>query len=167
MRRRQGLFLHALDTAPQTICHFDLHPANLFGTDDETVLIDWSFVGIGALGEDAGNLVADAVLDFHVDPMDVVSLYDRVRRGYVSGLQDAGWSGPAATVDLAMRASIAAKFAWIAPAMLRAALEKRTLLNGRPIDEAFPLWAGAVRFLISCGEEALALVDEGDGSQAP
>ena len=44
-------------------------PANLFADgDDCTVAVDWSFVGIGAIGEDAGNLVADAVLDFHVDP---------------------------------------------------------------------------------------------------
>jgi len=165
MRAGQDAFLGALDRTPRTLCHFDLHPANLFGDanrdsagDRGTVLIDWSFVGIGALGEDAGNLVPDAVLDFHVGPGDVDELYDTVVAGYLAGLRDAGWDGPPEVVELALRAAIAAKFAWIAPAMLRAALDGRTTLNRRPIAETFAAWAPVVPFLVRCGDEAQRLL---------
>jgi thiamine kinase-like enzyme len=104
MRRDQESFLRALDRTPNTVCHFDLHPANLFGEDDETVLIDWSFVGIGALGEDAGNLVPDAVLDFHVAPEHIDELYDIVRSGYLDG------SGRRAGPDRKRRSSYASHY---------------------------------------------------------
>jgi hypothetical protein len=171
MRRHQRRFLSALASVPQTLCHFDLHPANLFGNDGETVLIDWSFVGVGAIGEDAGNLVVDAVLDFHVDPSGLDQLYAYVQGGYLRGLRDSGWRGPAVAVELGMRAGIAAKFAWIAPAMLRAAVDGRQTLNGRAVPEAFALWAGALPFLVLCATEASRLVelgpDPGDVSEPP
>ena len=166
LRASQEEFLGALDATPRTLCHLDLHPANLFGdpapagmgAGDATVLIDWSFVGIGATGEDAGNLVPDAVLDFHVGPGDIDGLYQAVAAGYLAGLRDAGWDGPPELVELAMRAAIAAKYAWIAPAMLRAALEGRETLNRRPVAESFAAWAPVVRFLLRCGAEARRLL---------
>jgi hypothetical protein len=136
MRHDQPRFLDALDALPRTLCHLDLHPANLFADGDErTVAIDWSFVGIGAIGEDAGNLVPDAVLDFHVPAARIDDLHAAVASGYAAGLRDAGWDGPAATMRLGMAATIAAKYAWILPALLRAAVEDRELVNGRPFDE--------------------------------
>jgi Phosphotransferase enzyme family len=158
MRRDRESFLEALERMPHTVCHLDLHPANLFGRDDETVLIDWSFVGVGSLGEDPGNLVPDAVLDFHVPPEEVADLYDLVLLGYLEGLRDAGWAGPEAAVDLAMRATIAAKYPWIAPAMLRAALDQRSTLNRRPIEESFWWWARVVPFLLTCADEGRRLL---------
>jgi hypothetical protein len=158
MRRDQESFLMALEQTPQSLCHFDLHPANLFGLDDETVLIDWSFIGIGALGEDAGNLVADSVLDFHVGSERIDDLYEVVHEGYLAGLQDAGWTGSPEVVDLAMRATIAAKYAWIAPAMLRAALDQRESLNGRPVEETIGWWAPVVPFFVRCADQARRLI---------
>jgi hypothetical protein len=157
MRADQELYLRALERFPRTVCHLDLHPANMFGTSDETVLIDWSFVGIGALGEDPGNLVPDSVLDFHVRPEHIDDLYDAVRDGYLAGLRDAGWNGPAEIVDLAMSAAIAAKYAWFAPRMLRAAIERRELFNRRPIEDAFAWQAPVIPFLLSRAEQARRL----------
>ena len=158
LRAGQEAFLAALDATAPTLCHFDLHPANLFADAAGTVLIDWSFVGLGALGEDAGNLVPDAVLDFHVPAAEVDELFDAVAGGYLDGLRAAGWDGPARTVELALRASIAAKYAWIAPAMLRAAAEGRPSLNRRPIAETFAAWAPVLLFLVRCGHEAMGLL---------
>ena len=50
-------FLDALDRLPETLCHFDAFRRNLFArrTPDglgRTVVIDWAFVGIGAVGQD-------------------------------------------------------------------------------------------------------------------
>ena len=162
MRADRGRFLAVLDGMPATLCHFDFHPANLFdGGHGTTAAIDWSFVGIGALGEDAGNLVPDAVLDFHVGPGELGALYDAVADGYTAGLRDAGWSGSAATVRLAMAATMAAKYAWIGPAVAHAAIDGRELLNGRPVAEALAWWAPTVAFLLDRAREARDLDSHG------
>jgi thiamine kinase-like enzyme len=161
MRHDQALFLDALEQLPRTLCHLDLHPANLFADRDRvTAAIDWSFVGLGAIGEDAGNLVPDAVLDFHIPADRIDDLYETVAGGYEAGLRDAGWDGPSSAVRLGMAATIAAKYAWILPAMLRAALENRELLNGRPFDEALQWWAPTVGFLLDRADEARNLISE-------
>jgi hypothetical protein len=159
MRGDQEAFLDALERLPPTLSHLDLHPANLFADRGlATVAIDWSFVGVGATGEDAGNLVPDAVLDFHVPAARIDDLYETVAAGYAAGLRDAGWHGPDAAVRLGMAATIAAKYAWILPAILRAALEHRELLNGRPFAEAMEWWAPTVRFLLDRADEARVLI---------
>jgi hypothetical protein len=158
MRQDQGLFLGALDGLDRTVCHFDLHPANLFAVGDETVLIDWAFVGIGALAEDAAVLVADSVLDFHVAPELFDELYDVVRRGYLDGLRQAGWSGRAELVDVGMSATLAARYAWIGPALLRCVLEGRTVMNKRPVEETVRVWAGTVPFLLDHADRARRLM---------
>jgi hypothetical protein len=158
MRRDQGRLLDVLDRMPRTLCHLDLHPANLFADPaGATVAIDWSFVGLGAIGEDVGNLVPDAVLDFHVAPERIDELYDAVADGYEAGLRDAGWVGSRDEVRLAMCATIATKYAWILPALLRAASERRERLNRRPIDEALRWWVPTIRFLHRRADEARAL----------
>ena len=53
-----------------------------------------------------------------------------------------------------MAATIAAKYAWILPAILRAAVEHRDQLNGRPFDEAMQWWAPTVQFLLDRADEA-------------
>jgi hypothetical protein len=158
MRADRRRFLAVLDRMPTTLCHFDFHPANLFdGGPGATAAIDWSFVGIGALGEDAGNLVPDAVIDFHVGPEELGALYDAVADGYTVGLRDAGWTGSDDTVRLAMSTTMAAKYAWIGPALVRAVIEGRELLNGRPIAEALSWWAPTVAFLLDRTREARKL----------
>jgi hypothetical protein len=154
MRADQERFLAVLDGMPPTLAHLDCHPANLFDVDGDTVVIDWGFVGIGALGEDPGNLVPDSVLDFHVGAEHLDLLYETVASGYHAGLRDAGWSGSADDVRRAMAAAMAAKYAWIAPGILRATSEGRDRMNGRPIAEALAAWAPTVRFLLARADEA-------------
>ncbi len=161
MRQDQPRFLDALDALPRTLCHLDLHPANLFGDngrDDATTAIDWSFAGIGAIGEDAGNLVPDAVLDFHFDPARIDDLYETVSAGYAAGLRDAGALHAERAARIGMAATIAAKYAWIAPAILAAVAEDRAQLNRRAIDESLPWWAPTVRFLLDRADEARSLL---------
>jgi hypothetical protein len=160
MRNDQSLFLDALDALPRTLCHLDLHPANLFGDpdDDVTTVIDWSFVGIGAIGEDAGNLVPDAVLDFHFDPARLNDLYETIFTGYAAGLRDAGAHDVDDAARLGMAATIAAKYAWIAPAILGAIAEDRAELNRRAIDETLQWWGPAVGFLLDRADEARSLL---------
>jgi Phosphotransferase enzyme family len=161
MRADRDRFLAGLDRMPATLCHHDFHPANLFSgvvtADETTVAIDWSFVGIGPLGEDAGNLVPDAVLDFHVAPEQLTALYEAVAEGYIAGLREAGWTGDDHVVRLAMAATMAAKYAWIGPTLARAVGDGRDVLNGRPLADAVGWWAPTVSFLLERAGEAREL----------
>lgn len=60
--------LEAAQAFPRTLCHLDLWPANVIvDGDGASVLIDWAFVGEGAIGEDLANLIVDSVTDGLID----------------------------------------------------------------------------------------------------
>ena len=143
--------LAIVEAAPQTLCHLDLHPGNLFAVGGETLLIDWGFVGIGALGEDAGNLIFDALFDFFVPVEHVGALAEAVSEGYQEGLQASGWTGDAESVLRALYAAAAVKYFWILPAMLQAAADGAPSLNGAPIEKCLAQWAPAVPKLMAFG----------------
>jgi Phosphotransferase enzyme family len=109
--------LRALEAGPQTFCHLDFHPANLFGDVDETILVDWAYCGIGALGEDPGNFVVDTILDGFVDAEHGDELERAVWHGYREGLADAGWAGDESAVRFAFTATPWLKFEWVPPAL--------------------------------------------------
>lgn len=136
------------ESGPRTLCHLDLHPANLFAANGETVLIDWAFAGIGGLGEDSGNLIFDAVFDFFVPPERFGALAKAVTEGYLEGLSASGWAGDGDAVVRTMHAAAAVKFFWIVPAMLNAVASGYELLNGRPIEETISRWAPVMPELI-------------------
>ena len=110
-----------LESLPRTLCHLDFWTKNLIETDDGSfVLLDWAFVGDGALGEDIGNLVPDAAHDFFVEPDQLPKLRKATLDAYVAGLGDVGWQGDPRIVELAMAAS-AVKYDWFTPLMLEQA----------------------------------------------
>ena len=47
-----------LEARPTDLLPPRLYPENLFGDGDDTIVVDWAYCGIGALGEDPGNFVA-------------------------------------------------------------------------------------------------------------
>lgn len=100
------------------MCHLDVWPNNLFGRVDGGVdLVDWSFTGDGALGEDPGNLVPDAVFDGFLPSATLPELDRLVWDGYRSGLDASAWNGDRRLARLGMCAS-AVKYHWLAPLML-------------------------------------------------
>ncbi|HEU5127237.1 MAG TPA: hypothetical protein VFU12_04545 [Glycomyces sp.] len=112
---------------PQTLCHLDVWPMNLTRSGTDPVLIDWAFIGRGAIGEDIANLIADTFLDGlqPVDRLDEVK--DALIDAYLAGLAEAGRrTGP---VPAAIAATGAAKYCWLAPLMLT------RLARGEPLDE--------------------------------
>ena len=124
---------------PSTLCHLDVWPKNLFRRPDgEIVLIDWSFAGIGAIGEDAGNLVPDAALDHFVPAAELPQLERVVFDGYLGGLREAGWDGDPRMVQLGMWSS-AVKYDWLAPFTLaQAGLARQYRYGGgKEIDATF------------------------------
>jgi hypothetical protein len=98
-------FLHALEQLPRTVCHLDAFHGNLFARDDpqgtaKTVLIDWAFAGIGAIGEELAPLIAMSRVEnmFSANPAPDVA--EVVFQGYYEGLNDAGWHGDPRLVQL-------------------------------------------------------------------
>lgn len=160
MRADRPIFLDALTALPPVVCHLDLHPRNLFADPTgTTAVIDWAYVGVGRLGEDVGNLVPDSVLDFHVPADQIERLDERITDAYNSGLAEVGADIDPRRVRLGMTATMAAKYAWIAPATARAVVEERATLNGRPIGDAIKTWTPAVRYLLDRADEARNLIE--------
>ncbi len=122
---RDDVLARAL-TAPRTLCHLDVWPMNLIGTDSATTLLDWSFTGDGGIGEDAANLIVDSVTDGLIDAALLPEIDAAVTDGYVGGLRDGGWRGTDTAVRAAIHAYGAAKYSWFAPHVLGKAVRADT-----------------------------------------
>jgi hypothetical protein len=85
--------LSIVESAPQTLVHCDLWPANLIAADDgTTVAIDWSQVGIGAIAQDLDQLTLDPVWMQVLPDASLDDLEAHVLPGYLSGLRSAGFA---------------------------------------------------------------------------
>jgi hypothetical protein len=90
--------LETIEHLPQTLCHLDAFRRNLFSRrtadrGDQVVAVDWSFLGIAAVGEEIAPLVNGSVAFGAVSPTEELELERIVLEGYLEGLQDAGWRG--------------------------------------------------------------------------
>lgn len=100
--RRHELY-EELTRLPQTFCHLDAFSRNIFVREranepDDTILIDWSYSGIGAVGEELVPLVGASVGFMDTPVSDIAELSDLTLAGYIAGLHDAGWRGDPAIV---------------------------------------------------------------------
>ena len=104
-------------SAERTLCHLDVWPANLIDDDGASVLLDWSFTGDGAVGEDISNLIIDSCTDGLMDVALLPEIAETATDGYLRGLRDGGWTGSADAVRTTIAACGAAKYSWFAPAV--------------------------------------------------
>lgn len=159
----QGRLVRWAETAPRTLAHLDVWPRNLFAAPDDLILIDWAFAGDGGLGEDAGNLVFDTVLDL-LHPASLLPALDAaIFARYLAGLRDGGWTGDERAVRLAMCAS-AVKYDWLGPAMVRRAGEVEMVgYGGGAVADRERLYAErgvALAFIVERADEARRLARE-------
>ncbi|GAB3832688.1 hypothetical protein GCM10028799_63760 [Kribbella italica] len=110
--------LTLVEGLPRRRCHLDLWVSNLIRRPGgEIALLDWAFTGDGALGEDLGNHIPDAVFDLFWPAERIQELAETCIDEYLDGLREGGWSGAADQVRLAVMAS-GVKYAWLLPALL-------------------------------------------------
>jgi hypothetical protein len=163
------LYLDTLDRLPQTICHFDLFRRNLFARktadgDDQTVVIDWAFVGRGPIGADLNPLVWFSIAVAGVEMDKSPEIEKIVFEGYLEGLREVGWQGDPQQVRLGYAAAsarylfpeVGTWLTFILDESQHAAGEQRL---GVPMGEAFDSVARLRRPFFSKLDEARDLMD--------
>jgi len=153
--------LSVMETLPRVSAHLDVWPANVIRCDDgEVVLVDWSFFGDGAIGEDLGNHVPDSVFDLFWPSERLDELEAATLAGYVNGLRDGGWRGDERLVRLGMLASCV-KYTWLLPVMLAVADRDQHHAYSRLVsaDQLYTERGRTLARLVSWCDEALDLAD--------
>lgn len=162
--QQRQLLLTALDQLPQTLCHLDFWPTNLFARRtaegrEQTVLIDWSYVGIGAIGQDIGNLVPDSIWTRYVATERLRELERLVCDGYVEGLHDAGCSVDPRLARLGYQLSAALGFSFFIHALARP-LTDETIRDwiarryGLPVEQVVTQRAELLRHVLDLADQA-------------
>lgn len=124
--------LELLDKAQKTLCHFDLHPANIFPAEGGTSVIDWAYCGTGPLGSDPGVLASDAIADEVIAPADAERLVEFVWGAYRDGLAD---DDLIAVAEQVYNLGTALRYSWF-PAWLDGTYGPQVADERRPFVEA-------------------------------
>ena len=128
-----------LDEAPRVASHLDFWPNNvLIDAQEQFVLIDWSFFGVGAVGEDIGNFIPDAVFDDFAEAQDLAMISQRMIEGYCNGLVAGARTNQIERLQHLSLADItrwiqasAVKYVWLGPLLLeRAQLPEQQRYGG-------------------------------------
>ncbi len=170
--RTRAAFLHAHrerlyrinESLPRTLCHLDFWPKNLFRRrDGHIVLIDWSFAGLGSIGEDVGNIVPDASFDHFIRAEYLPHLEQVVFDGYLAGLRSGGWHDDPRLIQLGMWSS-SVKYDWMTPYALAQVRQERQYRygGGGEIDAAFKFRQRSEVLLFNAGwaRRAIDLADQ-------
>ena len=158
------LLYAALRRLPPTLCHHDFFRTNLFARhdalgSDETVAVDWEFVGIGRIGEELGPSVGSTIAWFEFPAERARDLGETIFEGYLTGLRDAGWRGNADLARLGYLITAARMAPTICGTGLRLMVdeslwEQYRRVWGRSIDEFGHQWSLLAYFLADLADEA-------------
>lgn len=165
---RETLF-DALEALPQTFCHLDAFPRNLFvrhegEKDVEIVAIDWEFAGVSALGAELAPLVGGSLLFDETDLATADELEQAVFATYLSALRDAGWRGDQELVRLGYTTALVLHYVFLVQGLVvggalnegwRQFLEQE--LN-RPYTAILERTAVFFEFLLARADEARLLL---------
>lgn len=146
---------------PRTLCHLDVWPVNLMRrlVDDTFVLLDWSFTGAGALGEDIANFVPDSFFDLSRPLGELDDLAAHAEEAYIEGAFEGGWDGDERWIRLGIR-SAGVKYHWLIGLLLRDAGDgDGAQAYGRHVDrdQLYEARAAGLELLTRWQDEAEAL----------
>ena len=148
-----------MESRPRTRSHLDVWVSNeIRRPTGPIVLVDWAFAGDGAVGEDLGNHIPDAVFDLFWPAERIAELDDACFDAYLRGLHEAGWRGADHDVRLGVVASCV-KYAWLLPRLLEqaAARTHRAYHQTADSEHLYQQRGIALMHLVTWCDEALRL----------
>ncbi len=176
--RIEGLLANAqplqamLSRLPRSLCHHDAFRRNLMARDQgdskfQTVAIDWSMLGYGAVGADIGILTASSLTWMEIAGEQARELDRVIFDAYLAGLRDAGWQGDPRLVRFGYTATAALAIG-VARTVIFAALVWANEESARDLENIIGYSRDAVHdqqaivqpFLLDLGDEALQLMGE-------
>jgi len=162
-------FFDVNDRLPQVLCHYDASRRNFMWSrslqtgEEELIGIDWAFTGIGALGNDLGQLIGTSMYFFEYSPTDAETLEAALLEGYLAGLADNGVTVDARLVRLGYLISLSLWMGAMLPGWAALMLPPDSGINvqamfGRQIEEVLKGWVQLDLFCLDRADEARALV---------
>ncbi|HWM56773.1 MAG TPA: phosphotransferase [Pseudonocardia sp.] len=109
--------LDELDRLPQTFVHGDASPQNLLVADEDPpvlVAIDWTLIGLSAVGYDLAQLLVGAVHAGRLPVEAMPALHEAVLDGYCTGLADEAAPVPEDVVRFGLDATLVVRSAFSA-----------------------------------------------------
>ena len=166
-RAREPL-LQALERVPKTLCHLDAFRRNLFSRPgaegrEQTVAIDWDFMGVAPLGEELSVLVQASLYFDEVEVAQARSLDEHTFAGYMAGLEEAGWQGDWRLVRFGYTASLALACLGCLQIVLSFLLAETGYARPKqyreqPVEERMSRQADVWRILLRLADEAMELL---------
>jgi hypothetical protein len=153
------VLLTIMESLPRTRSHLDVWVSNEIRRPiGRVVLLDWAFAGDGAIGEDLGNHIPDAVFDLFWPAERIAELNETCLDAYVRGLHQAGWRGDEREVRLGVAASCV-KYAWLLPRMLESAAATTHQAYHQSVDSEhlYQQRGAALMHLVTWCDQALQL----------
>jgi hypothetical protein len=160
----RGRLEERAEAPPATLCHYEAFRANNAAARNDTVQLDWEYVGLGPLGADPAHLTIESVFSAHVPGAEAAALDAVVFAGYLAGLADAGWRGEARAVRRAYCAAAARR--WLNTVVRRtvqaatcddpAARARFERWMGMPVEACAQHLADLTHLLLDFADEARA-----------
>jgi hypothetical protein len=150
---------------PRTFCHQDSNRANLMLGHGarEVIGVDWTYCGSGAIGEDAGQLLASSLLWNDADVDAAPDLEGAIVESYLDGLRAAGWTGEGRVAWLGVALEAVLRWAMHAPRLYGAAGTIYDFVStpddGRSIDEIIAQRAAVTSYLLDLADRLRASLD--------
>jgi len=165
------LFLDVNDRLPQVLCHHDTSRRNFMWSrapktgDDELICIDWAYTGIGALGNDLGQLFETSLFLFEYSLTDMETLEAALLEGYLTGLEDNGVTVDVRLVRLGYLISLSLWMGVMLPAWAALILSPDSGFNveamyGHTAEEVLAGWVQLHEFCVDRADEARTLIKQ-------